>query len=98
MAGPGFGLVREAAASVWRPTDSTVHPRQYQHRLSKGEVAELIAAYGHQQESIKHSVAMLICLLIIGNTSENKIPGRLRWTELLGAQTLDELANGCFRS
>jgi hypothetical protein len=41
---------------------------------------------------------MLICPLIIGHASDTKIPGRLRWTDWLGAQTLDELASGRFRT
>ena len=44
------------------------------------------------------SVDMLICPLIIGHASDTKIPGRLRWTDWLGAQTLDELASGRFRT
>ena len=42
------------AASAQRSMDSAAHPRQYQHRLSKREVVELIAAFRHQHESVKH--------------------------------------------
>lgn len=41
---------------------------------------------------------MLICPLIIGNASDRMIPGRPRWTDWLGAQTLDEFATVCFRT
>ena len=40
------------AASSQRPTKALHRPRQHQHRLSAGEVAEVIAGYA-QRESIK---------------------------------------------
>ena len=40
------------AASSQRPTKAFHRPRQHQHRLSAGEVAEVIAGYA-QRESIK---------------------------------------------
>ena len=41
-----------AAASSERPPEGSHPARQHQHRLSKGEVMELIAAYG-QEGSVK---------------------------------------------
>jgi hypothetical protein len=40
------------AASSQRPAEALHRPRQHQHRLSAGEVAEVIAGYA-QRESIK---------------------------------------------
>jgi AraC-like DNA-binding protein len=42
------------AAFAKPPTDSRAHPREYQHRLSEGQVLELTAAHHQQHESVKH--------------------------------------------